>query len=121
MRIEALDWISKEAEEAEVVVSDGRYSCRAFSQPCSLVVGQALQEPLHIFGAKHVMLSADDEQELRPLSTGRLSHKVTAKIQDLRSKRLSVGGIELIMDDYLPGGIQDGDTIEFECARLDIW
>lgn len=121
MRVESIDWISKEAKEAEIVVSDGRFTCRAFAQPCSLLVGQVLEEPLHIFGAKNIMLSNAEEQSMEFQVEGQLAHRVTAVLQDLHSKRLVVGGIELILDDYVPGGIQVGDMIEFECARIDVW
>jgi hypothetical protein len=121
MRVESIEWISKEAEEAEVVVSDGRFSCRAFSQPCSLSVGQVLEEPLHVFGAKNIMLSTAEEQGMELQVEGGLAHRVTAVFQDLQRRRLIVGGIELILDDYVPGGIQAGDMINFECARIDVW
>ena len=121
MHIESVEWISKEAEEAEVVVSDGRFSCRAFSQPCSLLVGQVLQEPLHVFGAKKIMISTAGECGFELQVNGGLAQKIIAVLQDLQSRRLSVGGIELVLDDYVPGGIQTGDMIEFECARIDVW
>ena len=121
MRIESIEWISREAEEAEVVVSDGRFFCRAFSQPCSLLVGQILKEALHVFSPKNIMLSTTEEQSIELQVNGGLAHRVIATIEELKSKRLIVGKIELILDDYIPGGIQSGDIIEFECARIDIW
>ncbi|WAC71214.1 hypothetical protein OU995_16625 [Roseateles sp. SL47] len=121
MRVEYIEWISREAEEAEVVVSHGHFSCRAFSQPCLLSVGQVLEQPLHVFGAKNIMRSAAEEQSIELQVEGGLAHKVTGIFKDSQSKRIIVGGIEMVLDDYIPGGLQVGDMIDFECARIDVW
>lgn len=67
------------------------------------------------------MISAAEECGFELQMNGRLAQKITAVLQDLQSKRLFVGDIKLVLDDYIPGGIQAGDTIEFECARIDVW
>jgi len=46
MKIIKLNWLSKPAQEAELVVSDGVHNCLVFSQPCSVELNQIIVDPL---------------------------------------------------------------------------
>lgn len=121
MRIESIHWLSKSADEAEIIVSDGFFKCEAYSQPCAVSVGDILTQPLHIFGVRNAMLNEGENLGFRKIDVARLAQRIVAKVTNFREGHLSVGGIELIADDPLPGGIQDGDLIELECDRVDMW
>lgn len=47
--------------------------------------------------------------------------KVVAKIIDINTQVVAVGDIHMVVDDFLPGGLETGNIIEFECARIDLW
>ena len=121
MHVEDIHWLSKSAEEAEVIISDGSFRCEAYSQPCNASVGETLRQPLHVFGIRNAMLKEGGALGFWKIDAVGLAQRVVAKVTNFREGLLSVGGIDLIADDPLPGGIQDGDFIEIECARVDMW
>jgi hypothetical protein len=122
MIVKNIKWISKTAEEAEVEISDGEFTCIAFSQPCNANIGDTIKEPLHVFSIKNAMLCEGDTALgiFGNEGTG-LSRKVIARVVDVSEQLIAVGRINLTIEDYLPGGIRAGDLIEFDCARIDLW
>jgi hypothetical protein len=34
---------------------------------------------------------------------------------------IAAGDIYLVIDDFLSSGLEIGNVIEFECARIDLW
>ena len=121
MRVESIRWLSASADEAEVLVSDGQFRCEAYSQPCSASVGDLISEPLHLFGVRSAVLNAAGIERIEKITPDGLAHRLTARVECLQEGRLSVGAIELMAEDRLPGGIQDGDLVDIECARVDLW
>lgn len=121
MIIESIKWISREAEEAEVEISDGHFTCIAFSQPCNAKAGEHVTEPLHVFSIKNAMISDKSTLGVWNISDIKLERKVIAKIVDITNQMIAVGDILMVIDDFLPGGLENGNIIEFECARIDLW
>lgn len=121
MMVKSINWISKSAEDAEVEITDGEFTCIAFSQPCSVETGDYVTAPLHIFSIKNPMISQDNTVGIWSINEKSLERKVVAKLVDHTQQLIAVGKILLLIDDYLPGGISDGDIIEFRCKRIDLW
>lgn len=121
VKIEDIRWLSKEADEAEVLVSDGSYRCEAYSQPCNVKVGDALEDRLHLFGIRDAMLTETTELGVHKLDSAGLAQRVVARVSDAHEGYLTVGAIQFAADDPLPGGIRQGDIITLECARIDLW
>lgn len=120
--VKNIKWISKASEEAEVEISDGEFTCVAFSHPCSLNIGDEVSEPLHIFSMKNAMRCKDlSKVGIWNIQEQGLSRKIIGKVSNASEQIVTVGEIAMIIDDYLPGGIMTGDLIEFECARIDLW
>lgn len=121
MLVKSIKWISKGADEAEVEITDGCFVCLAFSQPCTVNIGDEIAEPLHVFDIRDAMFSNQTELGIWKTTENGLGYRVIAKVVDISAQLLSVGGIQLMVDDYLPGGLELGNLIEFECARIDLW
>jgi hypothetical protein len=121
MLVKSIQWISEGANEAEVEITDGRFVFFAFSQPCIVEVGDEIVEPLHVFDIKNAMISDQTDLGVWKTIENRLGHRIVAKVVDVSTQSLSVGGIQLLVDDYLPRGLESGNLIEFECARIDLW
>jgi hypothetical protein len=122
MLIKDISWISRDSAEAEVEISDGNFTCVAFSQPCSANIGETINDPLHVFSLKEAMI-CESESPVGIWNTEKpgLSRKVIARVINASEHLVAVGGIKLLIDDYLPGGINTGDLIEFKCGRIDLW
>lgn len=121
MRVSNVQWLSLSAEEAEVEVTDGHYFCGAFCHPCRVKVGDEIKEPLHIFDIGNLMLSEKSQLGIWSTDERSLTRKVVGRIIDIVEQIVVVGGIRLVIDDPLPGVFQEGNIIEFECARIDLW
>jgi hypothetical protein len=67
MKVQRIDWISHEAKEADVEVSDGIITCQTFCQPCNYIVGDLISEPLHPFSVSDARLSLEPEQGIWPI------------------------------------------------------
>lgn len=121
MQIIDINWLSKSFGEAEVIVSDGSYICAAYSMPCDAFIGQVLQAPLHVFSICNLMRSDAGGLRIDRIKPTGLAQFLVAAVADVKKKYLSVGGLNFVLDDNLPGDIKDGDLVEFECARIDMW
>lgn len=119
MIIKSIKWITN--EEAEVHISDGRYTCTAFSWPCKVNSGDHLTDPLHVFSIRNAMLSDQATLGVWNISDTKLDQKVVAKIVNIVDQIVAIGDIHMVIDDPLPGGFETGSVIEFECARIDLW
>ncbi|AVR97438.1 hypothetical protein [Pseudoduganella armeniaca] len=121
MFVKNITWLSVEAAEAEVQVTDGVYECVAFSWPCAVAVGDDITEPLHVFDMRNAKLVQNVQTGIWALDQNSLARRVVAELVDLDRQIVGVGGIWLIAEETLPAGIKVGALLEFDCARLDLW
>lgn len=121
MHVNNIKWLSVPAAEAEVEITDGAFTCIAFSCPCVVTVDDKLSEPLHVFDIRNAVLSDNVAPGIWNLTDDGLGRKVIAEITNVSKQLLKVGGIVLVVEEYLPGGLEQGNLIEFECARIDLW
>lgn len=121
MKVEKVFWISRDAEEAEVRLSDGERVCVAFCQPCEYEEGALVDGPLRAFITKAVMLSRGDQVALERISDTSFAHKCVGRVVDVQQGLVEIGGFEIELDESIPAGASRGDLIDFECARLDLW
>jgi hypothetical protein len=119
MIIKKLTWLSKDAKEAELLISDGHYECVAYSCPCKMKEGEILYEPLHAFMVKDLMVSFQNHCSISLLQLNRLSHHCVAEVVDSENGIVRVGKIKIDLDERIP--ITQGDLVEFNCLRLDVW
>ncbi len=121
MKIERLVWISKSAQEAELYITDGTYQCISFSQPCEHKEGDIINVPLHAFMVKNVMLSYSEEVFIEQVGVNNLPHRCTAIVVNRNDALVKVGSIVIELDSIIPGGVEEGMLVNFECSRLDLW
>jgi hypothetical protein len=121
MQVRNIKWLSVAAAEAEVEITDGTFTCIAFSCPCEVRVNDNFSEPLHVFDIQNAMLVDNVAPGIWNLTHDSLGRKVIAELTDVSKQLLKVGGILLVVDEHLPGGLEPGNLVEFECARIDLW
>jgi hypothetical protein len=115
----ALEWLSEEAGEAALTITDRKISCLAFCHPCRLAVGDALRQPLLTLDVRGIERARSDEEPSLTRTDSAWGHSVIAKVINRRANLVAVGGFTIELDQSLPGDIQEGDFIGFACARLD--
>lgn len=120
-KVQNIKWISKEAQEAEVIITDGKYNICCFSQPFNGVIGDYLTEALHAYNLSEISQLEQHNTKIIKLS-GTFNYLVEGKIIDKKLQLIKIGGITIdISDSYLPNDINEGDYISFECERIDLW
>lgn len=124
MRVEKINWVSKSAKEAELIISDGKEKCLVFSQPCDFTVGNMIEGPLHAVDVGQIVKVIDQdcfEKIIRNSDKSYFSHHCVARIIDLENSLVTVGEFKIELDCQIPSWAEENDLIEFDCARLDIW
>tara|TARA_R110000868_G_scaffold368973_1_gene632213 strand:- start:966 stop:1331 length:366 start_codon:yes stop_codon:yes gene_type:complete len=121
MIVKKLTWLSEVAREAELIISDGKYECVAFSQPCDVREGDDLKEPLHAFMVNNLMISRESSCSIMPLQPNKLAQQCIAEVVDAENGLVKVGNIEIALEGKAPPRALPGDLVEFSCARLDLW
>lgn len=121
MKIEKMVCISEAAQEAELSITDGKFTCVAFSQPCDYSEGDVVDDSLHAFTSKNIMLSRNEEVRIQRLNERTLSHRCTAIVDNKSQSLVRVGSIIIELDSSIPAGVEDGMFVDFECSRLDVW
>ena len=117
VRVISIEWLSKEATEAILEVSDGEHTCFVFCHPCSRQAGDQITTPLRAFLAECIQITSEAVGILRIRDT--LSHQVICTVVSVSPALVSVGNIKLEIDEALPGDIVAGDAITFVCSRID--
>lgn len=118
MWIKKIQWISEDALEADVVITDGVYELICFSQPCTYKEEDVIKEVIYAYNPHFIHLSDKREEYIEMYSIG--GYKLTVRVIDAKKQLVSIGDI-LIEIDCIPGDIVNGDIIEFSCSRLDLY
>ena len=121
MQVKSIKWLSIPAAEAEVEITDGTFSFVAFACPCEVQVDDKLSEPLHIFNIRNAMLVENASPGIWNITENGLGRRVIAELTDVSKQLFMVRGIALVVDEYLPSGLEQGSLVKFECARIDLW
>lgn len=119
MVVKEINWISKKAKEAELLITDGQYECLVFSHPCNFNVGDELQDALRAFITEDLMLSYEDKVGIYKNSGNTLSYKCVAEVVNEENDLVKIGGIYLFLDEKLPSSCSKGKLVEFHCCRID--
>ena len=106
--------------DALVTVAAGAVRVVAFAFPFVGKIGDVIDQPLILFDARNVMISRLDGPGIWAGSLGPLSRFVVATLVNLHDQVFAVGDMLLQLDGYMPGGIEVGDLVEMECARIDL-
>src|SRR5262249_165257 len=111
MKVINLTWVSKKAKEPELIISNGKYNCVAFSHPCEVSEGEIIKEPLHAFMLKDLMISNGQNYLIAIIRAGSLAQKCVAKVIDRNESLVQIGNINILLDEALPVGAKTGDFI----------
>lgn len=121
MQIINIIWLSQEALEAEVIVSDGAHNIMCFSQPFQCEIGDELDGPLYCFNVTELVKSKDNIPYIEKLND-HFSYRLTCKLHDKENLQVMLGNLLIELDnDTIPGDILEDDFITFECQRIDIY
>ncbi|TQR39814.1 hypothetical protein C7Y47_01960 [Lysinibacillus sphaericus] len=121
MKIKKINWISQEALEAEVVVTDGELEIMCFAQPLNYLEESELIEPIYCLNVSNLVKAEKSEYSIEKLDDY-FAYRLIGKLIDKQYEKVKLGELLLELDNnLLPGDINEGDFISFCCQRLDIY
>ena len=121
MYVKTINWIDKNFQEAEVIVSDGCTDLLCFSCPFNKTVNEELKEPIRCFNVNNVFLAQQLAVHVCK-NTSFFGYSICGKLVDRKNKIVILGDIELSLEDaYIPYDIPENSYIEFEVSRLDLY
>lgn len=117
--VKEINWISKEALEAEVIVTDGQFELLCFSHPLEKEKGEQLTEPLSALDPDKVVRLETPRLHIKKLDNT-FDYLIEGKLIDKESGHVRLGEIIIAVGSHaIPGDLEDGDYISFICDRLD--
>jgi len=121
MLINSIEWIDKEIGEAEVLISDKDFCIKCFSQPFDKDIGTSLIDPIYCMNVENIKISYETISHVEK-KENYFAYSICAKLIDKTNKIALLGSIQLCLEDsFLPADIQEGNFIEFDVSRLDIY
>lgn len=116
-----INWLERAALEAEVVLADGKFTLSCFCCPCYLKVSNNFTDKLHAFDTESVHLAHTTQDKVEKL-TDPFAYYIEAKIVDVSAAVVRIGSLYIDIGIFnLPGDLNNGNYVSFECARLDIY
>ena len=117
MYISEITHFDADDQEADVYVSDGKYSVLCYLYPAvKPSIGQTISI-VFCFGCKNLQKTANKTFRIKKQSSY-YAYSVTAQV--ISSQSVRVGDIIIHIDDIIPADITKGDYISFESLRFDI-
>ena len=121
IKVNKVNWLSKEAKEAEVYLSDGSFNIICFAQPFEESIGDEILQPLYTLNARLICtLLHDDQIFLIEKNGSDFEHKLAGRFIDKKNNYIQIGDFIINIDASLPNDIREGDFIFLTCDRIDI-
>jgi len=121
MFIKSVEWLDKEAQEAEIIVSDGEFEILCFSHPFTKNINDKLSDPIFCIDATDIMIS-DESRLLVNRDGNSYRYFVRGKLSDKNKKIVKLGGLILCIEDsYFPVDILENSIVEFSVSRFNLY
>ena len=120
IKIDAVNWLSKEGMEALVSLSDDSHNLVAFSHPFDEEKVDLVSLLLLAIQESEFQISPGGEIGFEQ-SLGDLQVRVTGILIDKQEALVSVGKFKITVDPWsIPGDLKKGAMISFSCSRVDL-
>ena len=121
MIISNINWMSKSAKEAEILVSDGAHEIILFCYPCYYSENQNIEEYIHPLDVENFQKTIDNQVSIFKLANSYYGYKVVGIVESFDNSIIAVGELKFELSTPIPSWVAEGDLIEFESMRFDLW
>ncbi|WP_353117263.1 hypothetical protein [Myroides odoratus] len=121
IEIVKIDWLSKEAKEAEVCISDGAFSLVCFSQPFNYSLGDRVPLPLYTLNTTDICKVKEDEVFYAERIDLGFEYKIFGRVLNKEHNQIDIGKFIIELDVPLPNDIHVGCFVSFICNRIDLY
>ena len=121
MFIKTIKWVDKEAQEAEIIVSDGSIDILCFSCPFIRIINDILVDPIYCLDVQNVVISNEETNYVKKSNTY-FGYLICGKLTDKKNKIVYLNDIKLSLEEaYIPPDIPENGFIEFNISRLNLY
>jgi len=120
MKVVEVEWLSREANESVLLLSDGNVELPVFCHPFKGQKGDTLAGELHAFEVSEVVSVKDSTSQVIIAPDG-LAVRAIAQVLSVSDNTVEIGEFVVELDELLPKDVGRGDWVEFSCDRLDYW
>ncbi|OIN56676.1 hypothetical protein BLX24_23915 [Arsenicibacter rosenii] len=120
VQVSNVKWLSKEAKEAEVYLSDVNFSLIVFSHPFNQNVGDSVKLPLYTLNAKGIYKLNNTENLLVNRKGKTFGYEISGTVLNKELNQIQIGEFVIQLDVSLPNDITSGDYVSFVCDRIDL-
>lgn len=118
MYITDILYFSKEDSEAEVSISDGRYTVNCYAYPCDMVLVNQRVNTIYGFESANITRLNETKYAIKKLSQ-HYAYQLVAQVVDNESGIVRIGDLFINLDNPIPKDIMNGEYIAFSVVRLD--
>lgn len=120
MYIDKIIYFSKKDKEADIQISDGRYSVICYAYPVECVMVNQRVNSLYGFDCSNIVKYNTKKYSIKKLSEY-YAYSFIGKVMSLEDSIVKVGDIKIYLDTKIPGDILKGEYISFTLSRLDLY
>ena len=121
MYIQKIKWINRSILEAELVVTDGKYSVLCFAYPCEYSVGDPVRDFLECLSVTEIQTSNTKTPQIIHKDGG-FQYTICGCLTDASKGIIQVGKLVLhIQANRIPKDISNGQFIQFSVQRIDLY
>ncbi|MGL6129973.1 hypothetical protein [Chryseobacterium artocarpi] len=121
IEINKIVWLSEEAKEAEIHLSDGNFNLIAFSHPFTKKKGDKVPQPLYALNVKEIFSLKEEAISVVKKNGSTLEQYLSGYVIDKINNHVKIGEFIIEFDTPLPNDIEENDYISFCCDRIDIY
>jgi len=120
-KISKIHFLSKEALEAEVTLTDGENQLICFSQPLNYNLNDNIETSLYSYGVSNIVKEQDKEFYIKKQHEP-FAYELKGELIDKDNCLVKIGSIIIeIEKSVLPKDFETGDFISFNCRRVDLY
>ncbi|MBC1527829.1 hypothetical protein HCJ05_09965 [Listeria seeligeri] len=116
--VKKINWLDEDAKEAEVTLTDGKYSVLCFSHPCMLKINDGYDEVLYGFNPINIFKLSEKEYSIEEEEPDRF--KLKGELIDSADSIIQIGNFKIdISAGDIAGDIYNRDFVELTVSRID--
>jgi hypothetical protein len=120
IKIDKINWLSEEAKEAEVCLSDGKFNIICFSHPFDQAIGETVSLPLHALNADEIYKLDEGMASVKKEMTA-FGYKLSGYVINKNSGQVKIGEFIIQLDVPLPNDVETNQYVTFVCDRIDLY
>ncbi len=118
MTAKKIEWLNRDDDEAEVLASDGTWSCKVYSMPCQISKEGDEIKWLACLLCSEIVSADTCEFSLARLINKPYGYEIIGQISDAKEGLVAVGGLVFLVDQSIPGDLNEGDWVQFTVDRV---